>query len=241
LAPRAITFDVYSALFDTVAGLTTALAVLFRRRGPREDPAAAARLWRQKHMEYLLIANSLDREPASNRRALQATARSVLRRLDPPLTADEVDDLVGTWEALPPWPEAVEVLSALRRRPVTLSTLSNGDTGMLRTLLRRLPVTFDNTISTEGGKFKPHPSVYAKTLRLLNVPAAELLHVAGSATDAAGATAFGIRTIWVNRLGDAVADSRFAPAYDVRDLRAALGIIESLAENSGTRDQGPGT
>jgi FMN phosphatase YigB (HAD superfamily) len=30
---RAVTFDVYSTLFDTVAGLTVALADLLRRRG----------------------------------------------------------------------------------------------------------------------------------------------------------------------------------------------------------------
>ena len=98
----------------------------------------------------------------------------------------------------------------------------------LEGLLRRLPVTFDRIISTEGGKFKPHPSVYARALSTLGVARDELLHVAGSATDAAGATAFGIRTVWVNRAGHLVADPRFAPAYDVKDLNAVLEIASSL-------------
>ncbi len=225
---RAVTFDVYSALFDTVSGLRGALDRLFRARDIAGDAAAAARAWRHRHMEYLLVSNSLDREPASNRKALEASARHILRSLDPPATTGEMSALLEAWEALPPWPEAVEVLTQVRRRPLVLGTLSNGDAEMLRALLRRLPVTFDHILSTEGGRFKPHPSVYANALKALGVQRNEVLHVAGSATDAAGATAFGIRTVWVNRAGEAVADSRFAPAYDVRDLTSVLEILDGL-------------
>src|SRR2546426_998536 len=139
---RAITFDVYSALYDTVSGLEQALRALLQTRGTGGDPAALARVWRQRHMEYLLIANSLDREPARNRTALEASARHPLAALRPPLSRDD------------------------------------------------------------------------------------LLHIAGSATDAAGATAFGIRTVWVNRSGSAVLDPRFAPAHDVKDLNGVLEILD---------------
>lgn len=224
---RAVTFDVYSALFDTVRGLEAALEPLFRARGSA-DAAAAAQRWRQYHVEYLLVANSLDREPARNRTALTASAQRTLRGLTPPPTADEITGLISTWEMLPPWQDAVPVLTQIRRRSVLLGTLSNGDMDMQRALLARLPVTFDQIISTEGGKFKPHPSVYAQALERLGLDAHELLHVAGSGTDAAGATAVGIRTVWVNRAGDAVADPRFAPADDVRTLQEALAVIEKL-------------
>ncbi len=225
MAVRAITFDVYSALFDTVTGLTAALRDLLRRRGLDEDPAGVARAWRQKHMEYLLVVNSLERERASNRHAIEAAARYVLRRLSPPVTADEMHALVGSWERLPPWPEAAEVLRDARTRPLILGTLSNGDADMLRTLLAILPVRFDAIISTEGGKFKPHPSVYRNALDWLRVRPDELLHVAGSAADAMGATAAGIPTVWVNRTGDAVVDNRFAPTHHVADLRGVLPLI----------------
>ncbi len=225
---RAVTFDVYSALFDTVRGLGAALEPLFRARGTADSGATAAQRWRQYHMEYLLVANSLDREPARNRTALTASAQRTLRGLMPPPTADEITGLISAWEQLPPWPEALPVLTQIRRRPLVVGTLSNGDMDMLQALLARLPVTFDQIISTEGGKFKPHPSVYAQALQRLGLRAHELLHVAGSGTDAAGATAVGIRTVWVNRAGDAVADPRFAPADDVRTLQEALTVIEQL-------------
>jgi len=225
---RAITFDVYSALFDTVGGLRGALEMLHRARGAVGDPEALGRAWRRRHMEYLLVANSLDREPASNRAALVASCRQTLHTLQPPLTADELSALIHAWETLPPWPEAVEVLTRVRRRPLILAALSNGDADMLDALLQRIPVRFDRVISTEGGKFKPHPSVYAKTLEVLGVHRDHLLHVAGSATDAAGATAFGIRTAWVNRAREVVADPRFAPAHDLPDLTGLPALLDTL-------------
>jgi len=80
MAIRAITFDVYSALYDAVSGLQRALAALLQARGTAGDPAALARTWRQRHMEYLLIANSLELEPARNRTALDARPGRPSRR-----------------------------------------------------------------------------------------------------------------------------------------------------------------
>jgi 2-haloacid dehalogenase len=225
---RAVTFDVYSALFDTAGSLSRVLSELFRSRGRSDDPVAAARIWRQKHMEYLLVANSLDREPASNRRAIEMGAQYALRQLEPLPDPDELAGLVRAWETLDPWPDAVGVLERVRQSALTLAALSNGDEDMLRILLSRLPVPFDHVISTEGTKFKPHPSVYRKAVETLGEPPTALVHVAGSPTDTVGATAAGIRTIWVNRSDDALIDSRLEPAYAVGTLSEAWDIIEHL-------------
>lgn len=223
---RAITFDVYSALFDIHTGLVRALQGFYEQRILKMDPQAAAKLWRQKQLEYLLVANSLDRELAQNNRAIEASARYTLRGVQPPLTTQEIRLLVDAWEHLPPWPEASEVLRQVRQHPLIMGVLSNGDEGMLRALLATLPVKFDVIISTEGGKYKPHPSVYRKALERLGIGPDELLHVAGSSTDAMGATAVGIQTAWVNRAGDAVIDTRFAPAHEIADLGGILRLIQ---------------
>lgn len=225
---RGVTFDVYYALFDTVTGLGRVLAELFRRRNFTEDPRATARAWRQKQMEYFLVANSLEREGASNRKAVELSAQYALRRLVPSPTPDELRTLTGAWERLPAWPEADEVLKEVRKRPLMLGAVSNGDEGMLRTLLGTLAVPFDHIISTEGGRFKPHPSIYRKALDVLGIQAEELLHVSGSPQDAMGATAAGIRTLWVNRVGDAVLDPALAPAFEVADLRGVVHLLDKL-------------
>jgi len=175
-----------------------------------------------------LLANSLEREPASNRRAIKEAARYALRHIAPVPNEDELDRLVGAWECLTPWPDALEVLAAVRQEPVVLGALSNGDGDMLRTLLSTLPVPFDCIISTEGSKFKPHPSVYRKAIEMCNASSDTIVHVAGSTNDAMGATSVGIETIWTNRTGDAPLDRRYAPAHEVRDLRSALAVIKSI-------------
>ncbi len=225
---RAVTLDVYSALVDTVGGLQAALEEVLARRGQRERARELAVQWRSRHMTYLLVATALDREPARNRTALAASVRQTLRGLDPPLRPAEEEFLVAAWERLPPWPETGEVLRALRARPVRLGVLSNGDADMLTSLLARMPVAVDVVVSTEGGKFKPHPSAYDRAVTRMGVQRRELLHVAGSATDAAGATAAGIPTVWVNRTGDAVFDPRFVPAWEVGDLRGVLPVVDAL-------------
>ena len=226
---RAVTFDVYSALFDTVSGLTAAVTGVLRRRNAIDDPRTVARRWRQKHAECLLVLNSLDRAPASNREAIEIAARFALRDVRPPLAPEEMPGLIAAWERLPAWPEAREALSAVRSRPLLLASLSNGDEGMQRALLATLPVTFDRIISTEGGRFKPHPSIYEKTLAALGVGRDELLHVAGSPTDAMGATAAGITTLWVNRTDEPVLDARYAPAFESRDLHSIAPLLDALA------------
>jgi len=225
----AVSFDIYSALYDTPAGLARAVAPVLKARGVTGDPLAVARAWRHKQREYLQVANSLDREPASNRRAIEASARYTLRGLVPALSAEEVAALVAAWEDLPPWPEAAEALGEVRRRGLVLATLSNGDEDMLRALLdRTLPLRFDYLISTEGGRFKPHPSAYRRALETLGVRVEDLLHVAGAATDAMGATAYGIRTVWVNRAADAVVDPRFAPAHEIATLGDLPPLLDAL-------------
>ena len=224
----AITFDIYTAVFDTAGSIAAALDRFFKQRGISADAPAIARVWRQKHFDFLLLSNSLEREPASNRRAILEAARYALRHIDPPPGENELDDLTSTWERLTPWPEALEVLAAVRREPVRLGALSNGDEDMLQALLRTLPVAFDVVVSTEGPKFKPHPSVYAKALEMCHATTDTFVHVAGSVNDAMGATAAGIETIWTNRTGDTALDRRFAPAHEVSDLRAALAVIRSI-------------
>ncbi len=226
---RVVTFDVYSALYDTPTGLARALAPILERRGVTGDPLAVARAWRHKQREFLLVANSLDREPASNRKAIEASALYTLRGLTPPLTEEEVEALIRSWEHLPPWPEAADALREVRRHELGLATLSNGDAAMQQALLENtLPIRFDRVIASEGGRFKPHPSAYRRALEALDLKAADLLHVAGGASDAMGATAYGLRTVWINRTGDAVVDPRFAPAHQLEDLRGLRSILDDL-------------
>lgn len=225
---KAVTFDIYTAVFDTAGSIAAVLETYLGQRGLKEDATAMARVWRQKHFDFLLLANSIEREPASNRRAIHEAARYALRHVRPAPNEVDLAELTSSWERLTPWPDALEVLAEVRRQPVVLGALSNGDEDMLQALLATLPVKFDVVVSTEGSKFKPHPSVYARALDLCGASRDNFVHIAGSVNDAMGATAAGIETIWTNRTGDAALDSRFAPAHEVKDLRSAVAVLRRI-------------
>lgn len=229
---KAVTFDIYTAVFDTAGSIAAVLETYLEQRGLKEDAVAIARVWRQKHFDFLLLANSLEREPASNRRAIHEAGRYALRHVRPAPSDAELEELTSAWERLTPWPDALEVLTEIRRQPVVLGALSNGDKDMLLALLTNLPIEFDVVVSTEGSKFKPHPSVYARALDLCGASRDNFVHIAGSVNDAMGATAAGIETIWTNRAGDAALDSRFAPAHEVKDLRSALAVVRQIQERT---------
>jgi 2-haloacid dehalogenase len=83
---------------------------------------------------------------------------------------------------------------------------------------------FDAVISVvSAGIFKPSPKVYQLAVSRLGGAPAEISFQSSNRWDVAGAKAFGLRSVWVNRTGapDEYPDLR--PDRTVRDLRALLG------------------
>ncbi|MEC5322842.1 hypothetical protein [Aurantimonas sp. A3-2-R12] len=86
----------------------------------------------------------------------------------------------------------------------------------------------DHVFSSEhAGRYKPHPAVYRLPQQRLGLSPADILHVAGSRTDALGAAAAGLECFWSNRADDAVLDPRYAPTYDRRDLTDLTAILQA--------------
>jgi len=114
---------------------------------------------------------------------------------------DRLKGLVDTWSDLNPFPDVREGLLQLKNRYV-IGMLSNGDQAMLISLAKRLGVEFHSIVSAErAGAYKPHPKIYKEALRLMGNDPSHILHVAGSARDAIGAKAVGMKTAWINRKG----------------------------------------
>ena len=82
--------------------------------------------------------------------------------------------------------------------------------------------------SETAGAYKPHPSVYELPIRMLDVNADEVLHVAGSGNDVLGARAYGIACYWSNRSSDSMLDTRYAPNHQGNNLRGVLDFLPAL-------------
>jgi 2-haloacid dehalogenase len=220
---RLITFDVYTALFDIEGSL---LPLVGQVLDPHADSLGFVRLWRKTQLEYALISNSLggERVPFQTitRRALEYT----LTQMQADVTETAREHLMMAWQKLALWPEAEEVLTALKARGYLIGLLSNGDEMKLQALAARLPIVCDHIFSSEqAGVYKPHPGVYALPLKALGLSPEEVLHVAGSRTDVMGAKAAGLRCAWSNRGGDKVFDPTYSADYEFENL---LGLLEIL-------------
>jgi 2-haloacid dehalogenase len=141
------------------------------------------------------------------------------------ISTDVRKRLLEAYRIMDPYPEVRDVLTALKARDDRLVILSNGDADMLTDAVRgaRLEGMFEAVISVvSAGIFKPSPKVYQLITGRFGGAPAEVSFQSSNRWDIAGAKAFGLRCVWVNRLGapDEYPDLR--PDRTVRDLRALL-------------------
>ena len=217
-----VTFDAYSALVDYRGSLLPVVESI-----PGLDKRHASELlelWRARQLGIATLSNALDRGRISFRECTALALDYVLGRHGLRVNGDTRETLVGAWYALDPWPEANQVLAAVKARGYRLAILSNGDQDMLEALAGGFDTPFDDILSSEQcGLYKPHPRVYALPSRELGIE--RYLHVAGSPNDAMGAAAAGVDCYWSNRLGDTVLLPQYAPRAQGPDLGGLLGLL----------------
>ncbi|HEY8514865.1 MAG TPA: HAD-IA family hydrolase [Candidatus Binatia bacterium] len=121
-------------------------------------------------------------------------------------------------------PDAVAVLRELRARGLRLAVVSNFDArlhGVLAGL--GLAELVDVVLpSSEAGAAKPDPAIFRRALALLGgLPAARCLHVGDSLReDVDGATAAGLRAVWLDRRGASARSTTDQDAADARTTNA---------------------
>ena len=221
---RLVTFDAYSGLADFRATLTPVIARLLAL--PGDAATAFLTSWRAGQLRVAALSNALKRGRTSfhDCTALALEHAAVEHGIAVP--ADRRDELVAAWYPLRPWPEAPEVLRALKSRGCELALLSNGDRAMLEAIAGELPVSPDHIFSTEdSGAYKPAPEVYDLPVRTLGIAREDYLHVAGGANDVIGAKSAGVACYWNNRAGDRVLLPEFAADAEGPDLRGVLDLV----------------
>ena len=158
-------------------------------------------------------------DPGRSYREVMAVA---LARLGAP--ADEEDALGRSLPRWAPFPEVPAALEEARAGGWRLAVLSNTDRDFLDASLRRIGAEFDVTVvASEIGSYKPAPAHWREFYARSGADPGRHVHVGASLFhDIAPATALGLRTIWINRLGEAP-----EPQPDV-ELHSLAGLAESL-------------
>jgi 2-haloacid dehalogenase len=209
---RWATFDCYGTLIDWNAGIGRVLERLF----------GEARGGELLHRYHELEPGIQREDPARSYRDVMAVA---LARLGAPAgRQDALGRSVPDWA---PFPEVQAALEVARARGWRLAVLSNTDRDLLAASLARVGVKFELTIvASEIGSYKPAPAHWDEFFARSGADRASHVHVAASLFhDIAPASALGLRTIWINRLGE---EAKPQPDIERRSLTALADSLDSL-------------
>ena len=206
---RWATFDCYGTLIDWNGGIGRELERLF----------GAARGGELLHTYHELEPQIQREDPSRSYRDVMAVA---LARLG--AAAGEQDALGRSLPEWDPFPEVPAALEEARLRGWRLAALSNTDPDLLGASLARVGVEFELTVAaSEIGSYKPAPTHWDEFFARSGADRASHVHVAASLFhDIAPASALGLRTIWINRLGEEA-----EPQPDV-ELHGLTGLAENL-------------
>ena len=216
----ACVFDAYGTLFDVDAAARNCAAEL----GDAWRPLAAT--WRQKQLEYTWLRSLMGRHADF----WQVTGDALDHAMDGLGLDDDAlrGRLMDLYLTLDAYPEAKDVLARLKSAGMRTAILSNGTPRMLEAAVGNAGIAdlVDAVLSVEEvGVFKPHPSVYRLGEERLGLPAGRMSFQSSNAWDAAAASAFGYRAVWVNRLGRARERIPDPPHVEIGTLAGLPGIV----------------
>jgi 2-haloacid dehalogenase len=209
---RWATFDCYGTLIDWNGGIRGELARVFG------EDRADERLARYHELEPELQADGT----LSYREVLT----EAMRRLGAPDTDQgALAQSLPNWE---PFPDAPAALQEARSRGWKLAILSNTDRDFIDASMARLAVPFELAIvASEIGSYKPAHRHWERFVEQTQAAREGHVHVAASLFhDIAPANELGLRSIWINRLGE-LPEPR--PTRELRDLDHLPETLDELA------------
>jgi 2-haloalkanoic acid dehalogenase type II len=207
---RWATFDCYGTLIDWNGGIRGELARVFG------EERADELLGRYHELEPELEADGS--------RSYQEVLTEAMRRLGAP--AYDEDALARSLPDWQPFPEVPQALREARERGWRLAILSNTDRDYIDASMAQIGVPFDEAIvASEIGSYKPALGHWRAFEERVGRPPD--VHVAASLFhDVAPANELGLRSVWINRLGETAGPK---PTRELPDLIDLAPTLEELA------------
>ncbi|TYL39825.1 haloacid dehalogenase type II [Natronococcus pandeyae] len=223
-AVSTVTFDSYSTLVD-VDAVESAL----EHHTSLDDPAPVSRTWRERSMQYTLVANHLEAYETFyeiNREALTYA----LAAHDVECSDDEREEILEAYHDLEVFDDVRESIERLRSAGYDCYVLSNGNPEMLESMVESADIgdLLEETISAhELETFKPAPELYRHAAGRTGTPIDEIVHVSALWFDVQGAVHAGMNGAWLDRKGDP--EEPFGPEPDA--VVAGLDELADTLEN----------
>lgn len=194
--PTWVTFDCYGTLIQWDEGLREAVATILAGQPDAIDPERLIQTY-DAHEHAIEQA-----QPHRRFRDIAGEALGLALR-DLGARAREGDEAILT-EAIgrmPPFPEVLDVLGALKRGQLRLCIISNTDDAVIAGNLARLGGQIDRVVTAEqAGAYKPSRRIFEYAHRVLGVTGDEVVHVCASPhLDLPATRELGLRDVWIDR------------------------------------------
>ena len=195
--PEWLTFDCYGTLIQWDEGLIAAVRQILGRQGGAVDPAAFIRVF-DGH-EHALESE----KPHRSFRSVSAEGlRCAMAELG--LRSEEGDGeiLTSSISRMPPFPEVVSALAALKRMGFKLCIISNTDDDIIAGNVAQLGGHIDEVVTAQQAQaYKPSRVIFEYAYRRLGVTKDDVVHICASPhLDLAAARDIGFRSIWIDRV-----------------------------------------
>jgi len=216
---RWATFDCYGTLIDWNAGIRGQLERLF---GVEDAP----RLLERYHEFEPEIESDADRFHTYHE-VLTLALERLAQEEELQLPEGEAGALAKSLPDWPPFPEVPAALAELRNRGWKLAILSNTDRDLIAASQKQLGVPIDLAIVAEDVEsYKPAHRHWERFFEATTTGREDHVHVAASLFhDIAPARELGLRSVWINRLGE-TADPE--PDRELSDLSRLPDTLDEL-------------
>jgi 2-haloacid dehalogenase len=110
-----------------------------------------------------------------------------------------LDDLNRAWHFLPPWPDSVPGITALKRDYI-VAPLSNGNTSLLLDMAKAGGLPWDLILGSDVSRaYKPAMEAYLRPAAMLGLEPGEVMLAAAHEADLAAAREAGLAAAFISR------------------------------------------
>jgi 2-haloacid dehalogenase len=218
--PKICLFDAYGTLFDLEVPMVPLQALTQDRAAP------FLALWRQKQLEYSWLRAVMG-QYLPFEQVTEDALHYAFEAFD--LNSGELfDQLMKIYWQPTLFAEVSTTLRMLKQMGMQLGILSNGSEKLLQAGVKHTDLSslIDEVISVEAVKtFKPASQVYQTALDRFRASVHDVVFLSANGWDIAGATTFGLSTIWVKRREAPIERLGVSPGHTIENLS---GLIECL-------------
>lgn len=197
LKPSWLTFDCYGTLIQWDEGLMAAVRTILARHGGTSVDAATLIQTYDKYEHAL--------EQQRPHRSFRAVAGEGLRlamdELGLATDPSDTEILTSGISRMPPFPEVVGALAALKRQGFKLCIISNTDDDIIAGNVAQLDGQIDRVITAQQAEaYKPSRRIFEHAWGALGVTMDDTIHICASPhLDLVAARELGFRCIWIDR------------------------------------------